>query len=56
VALAGPTSGAPVVLAVHGITASSRAWLTVARHLGDRVTVIAPDLRGRGASAGLPGP
>lgn len=55
-ALAGPTSGAPVVLAIHGITASSRSWSTVARHLGDRVTFIAPDLRGRGASGALPGP
>jgi pimeloyl-ACP methyl ester carboxylesterase len=55
VALAGPTSGAPVVLAIHGITASSRAWVTIARHLGDRVTFIAPDLRGRGVSCDLPG-
>jgi pimeloyl-ACP methyl ester carboxylesterase len=56
VALAGPAGGAPVVLAIHGITASSRSWAAVARHLGDRVTFIAPDLRGRGASCALPGP
>lgn len=28
----------------------------MARHLGDRVTLIAPDLRGRGASCNLPAP
>ena len=56
VAVAGPTGGAPVVLAVHGITASHRSWTTVARHLGQSVTFLAPDLRGRCASAGLPGP
>jgi pimeloyl-ACP methyl ester carboxylesterase len=48
-------SGTPVVLAVHGITGSHRAWTPVARHLGDDVTFLAPDLRGRGASQ-LPGP
>ena len=43
------------VLAVHGITASHRAWPLVAERLpGTRV--IAPDLRGRGGSRGLPGP
>jgi pimeloyl-ACP methyl ester carboxylesterase len=47
-------AGTPVV-AIHGITASHLAWATVARHLPDR-RVIAPDLRGRGASSTLPGP
>lgn len=46
----------PVVVAVHGITSSSRAWLPAQRALGDRATLIAPDLRGRGASGRLPGP
>jgi pimeloyl-ACP methyl ester carboxylesterase len=41
------------VLAVHGITGSHRSWSPVARHLGDAVTVLAPDLRGRGGSAEL---
>ena len=41
---------APPVVAIHGITATSRAWLAVSRALGDRVCLIAPDLRGRGAS------
>ncbi len=46
--------GGRPVLAIHGITASHLAWAEVARlHQG---RVIAPDLRGRGGSAGLPGP
>ncbi|HUE27765.1 MAG TPA: alpha/beta hydrolase [Solirubrobacteraceae bacterium] len=60
VARSGPTVGRAdgVVLAVHGITASHVAWRTVARVLaveGD-VTVLSPDLRGRGRSGGVPGP
>jgi pimeloyl-ACP methyl ester carboxylesterase len=52
----GPDSGdVPVVLAVHGITASYLSWAPVARQLTD-VRLIAPDLRGRGRSADLPGP
>jgi lipase len=47
-----PDTGIPV-LAIHGITASSRAWLEVASRFPG--PVIAPDLRGRGGSA-LPGP
>jgi lipase len=42
-------------LAVHGITASHMAWVEVAQRLPD-VPLLAPDLRGRGRSAGLPGP
>lgn len=50
----GPEDG-PVVLAVHGVTASHLAWPLVAAGLpGARV--IAPDLRGRGRSNELPGP
>jgi lipase len=59
VGVAGPepgTPGVPVVLAVHGITGSHRSWAGVARHLGDAVTVLAPDLRGRGESARVGGP
>jgi lipase len=44
------------VIAVHGITSSSRAWLAVARALAGRATLVAPDLRGRGASHTLPPP
>jgi pimeloyl-ACP methyl ester carboxylesterase len=44
------------VLAVHGITANSRAWLPVARELEGRASVLAIDLRGRASSSPLPGP
>jgi pimeloyl-ACP methyl ester carboxylesterase len=50
---AGPE--APVALAMHGITGSLMCWPPVARRLRD-VTLIAPDLRGRGESNRLPGP
>jgi pimeloyl-ACP methyl ester carboxylesterase len=50
------TPGVPIVLGVHGITGSHVTWAPVARHLGDAVTLLAPDLRGRGHSAGLGGP
>jgi lipase len=43
-------AGTPEVVAIHGITATSRAWLAVAGALGDRARLVAPDLRGRGAS------
>ena len=46
----------PAVLAVHGITGSHAAWAWVADRLAGAVNLIAPDLRGRGASNGLPGP
>lgn len=48
--------GAPVVLALHGITANGLSWARVAHHLAGRVTLVAPDLRGRGGSGELPGP
>jgi lipase len=45
----------PTVLAIHGITASHRCWLSLADRLpGYRI--VAPDLRGRGRSNELPGP
>jgi lipase len=44
------------VLAVHGITANSHAWLAVGRALSGQAALLAPDLRGRGASSRLPGP
>ena len=47
---------APVVLAIHGITSTSRTWLATARALGDRAALIAVDLRGRGGSHQLPPP
>ena len=48
--------GAPAVLGVHGITSSSRTWVAVARELRGRASLIAVDLRGRGASNALGGP
>lgn len=47
---------APVALAIHGITSTSRTWLATARALGDRAALIAVDLRGRGCSSELPPP
>ncbi len=44
------------MLAVHGITANSRAWLPVARALDGAAELLAVDLRGRGASSALPPP
>lgn len=49
-------AGAPVAIAAHGITATHRAWSKIAEHLGDDVTLIAPDLRGRGGSNAIAGP
>jgi pimeloyl-ACP methyl ester carboxylesterase len=48
--------GEPLVLAVHGITSNGLAWQLVAEALAGAATVVAPDLRGRAGSAGLPGP
>ncbi|WP_404387137.1 alpha/beta hydrolase [Humibacillus xanthopallidus] len=52
---------APVVLAVHGITANGLSWQRVAdevhhRHGPGAVRFLAPDLRGRGDSRSAPGP
>jgi pimeloyl-ACP methyl ester carboxylesterase len=44
------------VLAIHGITSSSRTWLASARALEDHAGLLAVDLRGRAASHELPGP
>ena len=43
-------AGADPVIAIHGITATSRSWLAVAEALDGRAELVAPDLRGRGAS------
>lgn len=58
VARAGPApdEATGVVLAAHGVTASLMTWRTVARALHPDVCFLAPDLRGRGRSADLPGP
>jgi pimeloyl-ACP methyl ester carboxylesterase len=46
----------PVVLAVHGITANGLSWGPVAEAVGGRITLLAPDLRGRAGSRDEPGP
>src|SRR3954451_14647598 len=48
--------GAPLVVLVHGITASARPGAPRAAPLAGECEVVAPDLRGRAHSAGLPGP
>ncbi|MGO4598736.1 alpha/beta fold hydrolase [Terrabacter sp. 2RAF25] len=59
--LGNPPPDAPVVLAVHGITANGLSWRRVADEIGHRhgpgaVRVLAPDLRGRGDSRSAPAP
>ncbi|SBT42476.1 alpha/beta fold hydrolase [Micromonospora auratinigra] len=49
-------TGPKVAVAAHGITASGMAYRAVGRHLPADWSLIALDLRGRGGSAGLPGP
>jgi len=48
--------GAPTVVAAHGITANHTSFDLVARDLSTEMTVIAPDLRGRGRSNAISGP
>jgi pimeloyl-ACP methyl ester carboxylesterase len=48
--------GAPLVVLVHGITGNAMVWGPVAAALAGACEVVAPDLRGRARSAGLPGP
>ena len=48
-------SGATTVVAVHGITANHRNFALLAEALPEH-RLLAPDLRGRGASRTLPGP
>src|ERR1700749_4103511 len=49
-------TGRRVAVAVHGITASAMSWQAGARQMPAGGALAAPDLRGRGASAHLPGP
>ena len=48
--------GAPVVFAIHGITANAWSWVNVARHLNSEIGLVAIDLRGRGGSSDAPPP
>jgi lipase len=58
VARAGPApeDADAVVLGVHGVASSHAVWATVAGELSGSTCLLAPDLRGRGHSASLPGP
>ncbi|HVR10475.1 MAG TPA: alpha/beta hydrolase [Thermoanaerobaculia bacterium] len=53
-----PDRADAVVLAMHGIASNLMAWRAVARETarGGQVAILAPDLRGRGESSGLPAP
>jgi lipase len=48
--------GPEVVLAAHGLTANHLSFHALADHLGPEVTLVAPDLRGRGRSAAVGAP
>jgi pimeloyl-ACP methyl ester carboxylesterase len=48
--------GAPVAVAVHGITANAWSFGSVAEHLKGELSLVAVDLRGRGASSDAPQP
>lgn len=52
----GADAPAPPVVAIHGITSTSRTWLEVATALEGRAALLAVDLRGRGDSRALPPP
>jgi lipase len=59
VARAGPpaTAAAGVAIGAHGATTGAlMTWRTVTRRLDESICFLAPDLRGRGRSANLPGP
>jgi lipase len=53
---ADPRGARAVVVALHGVASNHVAWRAVARllHGQEGIAVLAPDLRGRGRSAGLP--
>ncbi len=46
----------PVMLCVHGMTSSRKAWTRLAKRFGDRYQVVAYDQRGHGDSAEIDGP
>jgi pimeloyl-ACP methyl ester carboxylesterase len=48
--------GPRIVLALHGLTGSHVTMSAIGRHFDAGWTYLAPDLRGRGASATAPGP
>lgn len=48
--------GATFVIAAHGVTANHLSFSALADQLPDDITLVAPDLRGRGASNTIDGP
>ena len=46
----------PVILCVHGMTSSRKAWYRLAQRFADRYQVVAYDQRGHGDSAAVAGP
>ncbi len=48
--LAWPGAVATPIVLVHGLTRTAWTWLPIGRRLGERRPVVAPDLRGHGAS------
>src|SRR5262249_33648313 len=56
---AAPAQARAVVLALHGMTGTHMVYRTAARELAAEapdICLLAPDMRGRGRSANLPGP
>ncbi|GAA1876878.1 alpha/beta fold hydrolase [Asanoa iriomotensis] len=53
VLVAGPADGTPVLL-IHGNCSSADFWRPLLRHLPETVRIVAPDLRGYGASEAAP--
>ncbi|MGH9116286.1 MAG: alpha/beta hydrolase [Acidimicrobiales bacterium] len=49
-------SGPAVIVAAHGLTANHLCFQALAEQLGEGVTLLAPDLRGRGRSSAVGGP
>ena len=45
------TGSGPLIVLIHGITGRSDQWVPVMEALGDRYTLLAPDLLGHGESA-----
>src|SRR5205814_3616775 len=49
-----PPPDGPTIVCVHGYTSSAQSFNALARRLGDRVHLIAMDVRGHGESAWSP--
>jgi N-formylmaleamate deformylase len=49
------TPGKPALLLLHGVTASGRVWVRVAREMQDEYDIVMTDARGHGQSDDLSG-